>query len=400
MNYRETMSAFSQSGLGMILAAADNTILDINDAGSKLLHAEHPLQGERLEDAVPFLCEDAEAPVFGNPAFNQYLLVCPSPDLNGLPPGTRMLAFRDATKEFKYMMLENVLNHVDTSITIWDSNCRLLVLNDAAAKLEAHVIGDVLGRRVNSLYQARNDSILVVPQMTSQKKPLLNLRQDFVTHSGKELQIISNNYPIIEGGELLGSVSMMEDYSNLETLNKRIIQLQRSLMNQEKISVPKKSGALTARYHFNDIVYSGEAMRGVIDKCKQIAQSDSPVMIYGETGTGKELFAQSIHNASSRVGAPFLAVNCAAIPDTLLESILFGTEKGAYTGAEKREGLFEQADTGSLLLDELNSMNTTLQSKLLRVLQEGTFLRVGGAKLIRVDVRVLSNLNIPPAAGD
>ncbi|MGL6201800.1 MAG: sigma 54-interacting transcriptional regulator [Lachnospiraceae bacterium] len=374
MNYREAMNNFSQCGLGMILAAQDNTILDINEAGNKLLCAEQPLQGKRLEEAAPFLCAEPESLTFGNPAFNQYLLATPTPDLDGLPAGTNILVFRDATKDYKYMLLENIFNLLDTAITVWDSNCRLLTLNDAAAKLEAHIISDVIGKTSDSLYEARSNSILVVPEMTSQKKPLLNLRQDFITHSGKELQIVSNNYPIVKSGELLGSVSMMEDYSKLDEMNKRIIQLQRSLLNKEKTSVPQKSGALSARYQFNDIIYQGDAMRGVIHKCKQISQSDSPVMIYGETGTGKELFAQSIHNASSRANAPFLAVNCAAIPDTLLESILFGTEKGAYTDAEKREGLFEQADTGSLLLDELNSMNTALQSKLLRVLQEGTLL--------------------------
>ena len=128
-------------------------------------------------------------------------------------------------------------------------------------------------------------------------------------------------------------------------------------------------------------------MRTAIGRCKQVARSDAPVMLYGETGTGKELFAQSIHNESPPANGPFLAVNCAAIPATLLESMLFGTEKGAYTGEEKREGLFEKADTGTLLLDEINSKDIALQSKLLRVLQEGTFRRVGGSKLIYVDVR-------------
>jgi len=119
-------------------------------------------------------------------------------------------------------------------------------------------------------------------------------------------------------------------------------------------------------------------------------------MLYGETGTGKELFAQSIHNASRRAKRPFIAINCAAIPETLLESMLFGTEKGAYTGAESREGLFEQADGGTLLLDEINSMDLSLQSKLLRVLEDGMIRRVGGVQNIHVDVRVLSNSNVPP----
>ena len=137
-------------------------------------------------------------------------------------------------------------------------------------------------------------------------------------------------------------------------------------------------------------------MHSVVEKCRQVAKSDSSVMIYGETGTGKELITQSIHGASKRAKRPFLAINCAAIPETLLESMLFGTEKGAYTGAERREGLFEQANGGTLFLDEINSMNISLQSKLLRVIQDGVVRRVGGAKETHVDVRVLSNINIPP----
>ena len=189
---------------------------------------------------------------------------------------------------------------------------------------------------------------------------------------------------------------MMKDFTKLEELQKHIISLQSALLRQNKEKKPQKQSVLAARYHFNDITYSGHTMRAVVERCKQFAQSDTSVMIYGETGTGKELFAQSIHNASARANGPFLAINCAAIPETLLESMLFGTEKGAYTGSEKREGLFEQADGGTLLLDEINSMDITLQSKLLRVLQEGNFRRVGGSKLIDVNVRVISNINIPP----
>ena len=120
-----------------------------------------------------------------------------------------------------------------------------------------------------------------------------------------------------------------------------------------------------------------------LEQCRQAAKSDSSVMIYGETGTGKELLAQSIHNASRRANGPFLAINCAAIPENLLEGLLFGTEKGAYTGAERRQGYFEQANNGTLLLDELNSMNINLQAKLLRVLQDGMVRRVGGSSEIQ-----------------
>ena len=149
---------------------------------------------------------------------------------------------------------------------------------------------------------------------------------------------------------------------------------------------------MTARYRSQ----VSSAMHDIIAHCKQAAKSDSSVMIYGETGTGKELIAQSLHNASKRANGPFLAINCAALPEPLLESLLFGTERGSYTGAESRAGLFEQANHGTLLLDELNSMNISVQSKLLRVLQDGMVRRVGGVSETHVDVRVLSSINVPP----
>lgn len=196
---------------------------------------------------------------------------------------------------------------------------------------------------------------------------------------------------------MMGVISVMEDRRRLEEMSKRIVELQQALVDQARAPASsKKVSPLKAKYHFNDIAYCCQPMQKAIERCKMIARSDSNVMIYGETGTGKELFAQSIHNASPRAAGPFVAINCAAIPDTLLESMLFGTEKGAYTGAEKRNGLLEQVDGGTLLLDEINSMDIALQSKLLRVIQEGTFRRVGGNTQIHVNVRFLSNINIPP----
>ena len=119
--------------------------------------------------------------------------------------------------------------------------------------------------------------------------------------------------------------------------------------------------------------------------------------MYGESGTGKELFVQSIHNASSRAAGPFIAQNCAAIPENLLESILFGTSKGSYTGAVDRPGLFELANGGTLFLDELNSMPFDLQAKLLRVLEDGAVRRIGSTHVISVNVRVISAMNVYPA---
>jgi arginine utilization regulatory protein len=153
---------------------------------------------------------------------------------------------------------------------------------------------------------------------------------------------------------------------------------------------------VTARFDFESII----GISSEIINCKALAlkaaKTTSPVLVYGETGTGKELIVQAIHNASGRRDKPFIAENCASIPASLLESTLFGTVKGSFTGADDRKGLFEIADGGTLYLDELNSMPIELQSKLLRVLQEGAIRRVGSSLIKNVDVRVVASLNELP----
>ncbi|MGB3913916.1 MAG: sigma 54-interacting transcriptional regulator, partial [Thermacetogeniaceae bacterium] len=149
-------------------------------------------------------------------------------------------------------------------------------------------------------------------------------------------------------------------------------------------------------FEFDDIIGESDSIKQTIKIAKKFARSLSPVIIQGETGTGKELFAQSIHNYSSRANGPFVAVNCAAIPESLLEGILFGTSKGAFTGAEDKSGLFEEATEGTLFLDEINSMSMLLQTKMLRVLQNKTVRRVGGNKEIPVNPRIISATNVDP----
>ncbi|MCR6547038.1 sigma-54 interaction domain-containing protein [Dehalobacterium formicoaceticum] len=150
-----------------------------------------------------------------------------------------------------------------------------------------------------------------------------------------------------------------------------------------------------ARYNFSDIIGQNEAFLKVVDQAKHIASSNSTVLIYGETGTGKELFAQSIHNASERRNKPFVAINCGALPATLIESSLFGYDEGAFTGAKKggAPGAFEQADGGTIFLDEISEMELNLQIKILRVLQEREITRIGGKKPLRINVRVISSTN-------
>jgi DNA-binding NtrC family response regulator len=144
------------------------------------------------------------------------------------------------------------------------------------------------------------------------------------------------------------------------------------------------------------IVGRSEGMQTVFKTIGQLANSDATVLITGESGTGKELVARAIYHHSRRSEKPFLAINCAAIPETLLESELFGHEKGSFTGAAaQRIGKFEQCNGGTLFLDEIGDMSPATQTKILRVLQSGTFERVGGNQLIRVDVRIVAATNIP-----
>ena len=153
------------------------------------------------------------------------------------------------------------------------------------------------------------------------------------------------------------------------------------------------------QYGFDNLVGAGQSMQRVFETMQKVAETDLTVLICGESGTGKELVAQALHNRSSRKDRPFVAVNCASIPDALLESELFGHEKGAFTSAHaRRAGRFEEARDGTLLLDEIGEMPLEMQAKILRVLQERTFTRVGGSELLQCDARIIAATNRDLAA--
>jgi len=146
---------------------------------------------------------------------------------------------------------------------------------------------------------------------------------------------------------------------------------------------------------FAEMIGTSPAMQAVFDRVRKVAQTDLPVLITGETGTGKELTAQAIHARSYRQAGPFVAINCGAIPETLMESELFGHERGAFTGAvQEKKGRVEAAAEGTLFLDEVGELPLALQVKLLRFLQEGTFERVGGLRTLKIDTRVIAATNV------
>ncbi|MDD5434870.1 MAG: nif-specific transcriptional activator NifA, partial [Nitrospira sp.] len=171
----------------------------------------------------------------------------------------------------------------------------------------------------------------------------------------------------------------------------RMVELEKKSLIKEKMILQRE---LKSPYRFANIVFQSEKMREVLDAAWRVSQSKATVLLRGESGTGKELIARAIHYHSKRCDKPFIAVNCAAIPDTLIESEFFGHEKGAFTGAvQTKKGRFELADTGTLLLDEVGDIPLSTQVKLLRVLQEKRFERVGSSKSITVDVRIIAATN-------
>lgn len=198
--------------------------------------------------------------------------------------------------------------------------------------------------------------------------------------------------PVIIEGEAYGyeknPIRLMDDVAGYYFI----------LQDYAKVKAQSRSArqaGFTAKYTFKDILCKSPEMSQLIDTARQIAAADDTVMICGESGTGKELLAQSIHNASSRRNAPFIAINCAALPDSLLESELFGYEPGSFTGASSRgrKGLFELAMHGTVLLDEIGEISPKFQASFLRALQERQIIRVGGKELIDIDVRFITATN-------
>lgn len=204
-------------------------------------------------------------------------------------------------------------------------------------------------------------------------------------------------------GELVefdGSILVMNSFLSFPKGKERELvlnfeELQRIARVEQKIKSKFLEKGLVAKYHFSDILGESEAMKRVREYAKKFAMNSSNVLIYGESGTGKELFAQSIHNHSARQNGPFVAVNCGALPDELLESELFGYVEGAFTGASRngKTGLVESASKGTIFLDEISEMNLKGQVRLLRVLEERALTRVGDDRVIPVDVRIIAASN-------
>ena len=304
-------------------------------------------------------------------------------------------------KEVYYQkIIEGLLELIDEGVYIVDSDGVGIFYNNAMASMEKVNMDDVLGKKFHEAFPDFRLGESTMFRALTKKEPTLKQQQTYKNLYGKEITTINSTIPIIVDGEAVAAVEVAKDITDIRKMSDKLLKLQEntiekaaaSLTSREEIALP----AGIKKYTFEDIYGENSRFKEVVERARRAAGNDASVFIYGETGTGKELFAQSIHYAGPRKDKPFLAQNCAAIPETLLEGILFGTTKGSFTGAVDRAGLFEQANGGTLLLDEISAMPYDLQSKLLRVLQENYVRRVGGNKDIPVAVRIIATVNEPP----
>ena len=295
-------------------------------------------------------------------------------------------------KEEYKKILEELLKLIDEGVYIVDKKGVGKFYNDSMASMEKMNVEDVLGKTFNEAFPQVGNSTMMKALLKN--KATVNQPQTYKNFYGKEINTINSTVPIIIDGETVAALEVAKDITDIRKMSDTLLELQKSGMPAGAGTNQKNSKI--KRYSFEDIYGKNPAFAEVVERAKRAADIDASVFIYGETGTGKELFAQSIHYDGIRSEKPFLAQNCAAIPEALLEGILFGTSKGSFTGAVDREGLFEQANGGTLLLDEISAMPYDLQSKLLRVLQEQYIRRVGGTKDIPINVRIIATVNEAP----
>lgn len=278
--------------------------------------------------------------------------------------------------------LLNIYNYID-GIMVTNKDGYIEYYNNFRPDVNNLKEREVYGKHIFDVYPNLTKATSSIMRVLESGEPISNEYQTLMTFKGHSIRAVNTTMPIKNKDEIIGAVDVSR-YIDSEYERKNITLSLKD--NEDKKSL----------YTLDDIITNSKSMELVKDKIPMIADTDSSVLIYGETGTGKELVAQSIHTCSSRRDKRFVSQNCAAIPGNLLESILFGTVKGSYTGAENKPGLFEIASGGTLFLDEINSMEIGVQAKILKAIEEKQVCRIGGYDPVKINVKIVSAVNENP----
>ncbi|MDE5412793.1 sigma-54 interaction domain-containing protein [Alkalihalobacterium chitinilyticum] len=292
-------------------------------------------------------------------------------------------------------LLHAVFDTIDEGIHVVDLNGKTIYYNKVAAQLDGVDASEVIHKHVLDVFPSLTEETSTLLQVIKHGSPIYYQKQRFANVRGVLVDTVNTTMPIYQNNEIIGAVEISKNLSEIKKLSEKLVELQERVI-RSGTPAKKENSTSSAKFELEDIITQSETLKKLKQTASKAAKTTSPILIYGETGTGKELFVQSIHNTSQRKNGPFIAQNCAAIPASLLESILFGTSKGSFTGAAERPGLFELAHNGTLFLDEINSMPIDLQAKLLRVIEDGIVRRVGGTRGIQCNVRIITAMNEHP----
>ncbi len=276
--------------------------------------------------------------------------------------------------EKRLYMLESVSDYLESGVHAVDENGRTLIYNRKMMEIESMEIQDVLDKNLLDVFQFQQEEESTLLNVLKHKVPTLNRKQTYFNNKGQKITTINNTYPIFYEEQFLGAVEIAKDITKLENILKGSYQKNASSLNM-----------------LESIVGASQVLLDALEIARKAAQTSSPILIIGETGTGKDLFAQGIHTASSQPEEPFIVQNCSALPQDTLESILFGSSSH---DSFQRSSLFEQAEGGTLLLNELHALPLSTQSKLLTFLQEKKLPQSENQK--EIDVRIIATMNEDP----
>ncbi|TSI09663.1 PAS domain-containing protein [Lysinibacillus sp. BW-2-10] len=289
-------------------------------------------------------------------------------------------------------VLEEIIEKLDEGVLVSNKEGDVIYYNAAQENMEGIQKKDILHKKLweGYKYERQNSEHA---HIFKTGKPIYSKYHAHAKSEEGPKYVGYSSYPIKKDGQTIAVFSLSRTEASLKERLHETIELKRRAVTKDSNEVKHNNGTI---YTFHDLKGESSALKKVISEAQNASFYNTDTLIVGETGTGKELFAQSMHNHGPRANKPFVAINCAAIPESLLESTLFGSVKGAFTGAIDQEGLFEYAKEGTLFLDEINSLPMNLQPKLMRVLQERAIRRVGSNELIPISCSVISASNEDP----